>query len=64
MWGKVHKGEMIVPAGPAEALREGGGVTIIIENLQLGGGGSLMDARLFGDELGEHLGKRIQQHGR
>jgi len=55
---------MIVPAGPAEALREGGGVTIIIENLQLGGGGSLMDARMFGDEFGEYLGRRIQQQGR
>lgn len=65
MWGRVHKGEMVVPTGPAEALREGlGGVTVIIENLHLGGGGSLMDARLFGDELGEYLGRRIQQQGR
>ena len=58
---------MVIPPQPAEAIRQGGGlggISIVIENLHLGGGMSVMDARIFGDQFGEYLGQKIQEHGR
>jgi len=61
----IHRGEAVLSAPQAERWRGGeGGISIVIENLHLGGGMSIMDARMFGDQFGQHLGKRIQEHGR
>lgn len=58
----LHKGEMVVPAGPAEQMREGGGLSITIENLNIGAGVSLASARQLAEAVGEELGRGIR-HG-
>ena len=67
MYARLEAGEMVIPPQPAEAIRQGGGlggISIVIENLHLGAGMSMMDARMFGNQFGEYLGQKIQEHGR
>jgi len=59
----VHRGEAILPAPEAAAWREGG-LTIIVENINLAGVGTAMDAKNFGQQIAESLGESLRERKR
>jgi hypothetical protein len=65
MLAMIDKGEMVVPSGPAQRMREGGGaITIEIGQLVLSGAGGPSQARRYARELAGELGPMIQQQSR
>lgn len=61
----IHQGEAVLSVPEAARWREGeGGLTIIIENINLGGIGTAMDARNFGRQIAENLGESIKERKR
>jgi len=58
----LHKGEAVLPAPVAQQYREGGGVTINIENLNVAGGRA--GAKQFVRQIEEELGQGIRRRSR
>jgi hypothetical protein len=60
----LHRGEMVIPAGPAERIREGGLGGITIGELHLHGNYTPFLARKMAKELADQLGPMINQRSR
>lgn len=64
MMGILDRGEMVIPAGPAERMREGGGMTIEIGQIVVPSSFTPQQGRQFGRAVVEAMGPELRKQHR